>query len=120
MPLAAIASGILLVLVGLSGYLVSDAANPVTALIPAGWGILLLVPGVVAYMAPGLRKHLMHAAAGLGLLGFLLAGGRLAMVLAQGEGSTLGRLSLGAMALICAVFLALCIKSFRDARRSRS
>lgn len=41
------------------------------------------------------------------------------MVLAQGKGSTLGRSTLGAMTAICAVFLALCIKNFIDARRNR-
>ncbi|MBA3314163.1 MAG: hypothetical protein M3552_06650 [Planctomycetota bacterium] len=121
MPIAVIVCGVLLVLLGIAGYSVSDAKNPVTALIPAGWGILLIVPGIIAQAKPGLRKHGMHAAAGLALLGLLMAGGRLAMVLADDKpDSTLGVLSLAGMALICGVLLALCIKSFVDARRARS
>ena len=120
MPMTAIVAGLLLIAVGVTGYTVSDAENPVTALIPAGWGVLLILPGVIALAKPGLLKHAMHAAAGLGLVGLILAGGRLGMVLAKGEGSTLGRLSLAGMALICGVFLVLCIKSFKDARRNRT
>ncbi len=117
MPLTAIVCGGLLVVVGLLGYAVSDADHPVTALIPAGCGILLIIPGVIASAQPNLRKHLMHVAAAIGLVGLLLAGGRLSMVLARGGGSTLGMASLAAMALICSVFVVLCVKSFVDARR---
>jgi hypothetical protein len=120
MPLTAVACGLLLVGVGIAGYTVSDEPNPVTALIPAAWGILLILPGVIALAAPGLRKHLMHAAAAVGLIGLLLAGGRLGMVLAKGGGSTLGLASLTAMAAVCGVFLVLCVKSFREARRNRT
>lgn len=120
MPLTAIVCGVLLIGVGIAGYSLSGAEKSVTALIPAAAGVLLALPGLIALAKPGLRKHLMHAAAGIGLLGFLLAGGRLAMVLAQGKGSTLGRVSLAAMALICAVFVVLCVKSFIDARRNRA
>lgn len=121
MPLVTIVCGVLLVVVGVLGYTVSDAANPVTALIPAGWGILLIVPGVIAQAMPGLRKLLMHIAVVIGLIGLLLAGGRLAMVLVDDKpDSTLGLASLAAMALICGVFVVLCIKSFIDARRNRA
>ena len=120
MPLTAVVCGLLLIGVGILGYTLSDAENPVTALIPAGWGILLLIPALIALAKESARKHAMHAAATVGLIGFLLAGGRLAMVLAKGGGSTLGQISLGAMAVICLVFVILCVKSFIDARRSRT
>ena len=120
MPLTAIVCGVLLIGVGIVGYTASEADNPVTALIPAAAGVLLALPGLIAVAKPVLRKHMMHAAAGIGLLGAVLAGGRLAMVLAKGGGSTLGTLSLAAMALICAVFVVLCVKSFIDARRNRA
>lgn len=121
MPLVAIVCGLLLMGVGVGGYLISKEDNPVTALIPAGWAILLIVPGLIAQLSPGTRKHAMHAAAAFGLLGFLLAAGRLAMVLLDDKpNSPLGLFSLSSMAVICAVFVALCIKSFRDARRNRA
>jgi len=120
MPLIAIVCGLLLIAVGVAGYTLSDAESPVTALIPAGVGLLLALSGAIVQAMPGTRKHVMHFAVTVGLLGFLAAAGRLAMVLAQGKGSTLGRASLAAMAIICAVFVALCVKSFIDARRNRT
>lgn len=121
MPTTAIVSGILLMAVGVAGYsAASDQENSPTALIPAAVGLVIALLGALALAKPAWRKHAMHAAAGVGLLGLLAAGGRLGMVLARDQGSTLGRLSLAAMALICGVFLALCVKSFRDARRARA
>lgn len=120
MPLTTVVCGLLLIGVGIVGYTLSDADNPVTALIPAGWGILLALPGAVALAKESTRKHAMHVAAAIGLIGFLLAAGRLGMVLAKGGGSTLGQASLAAMALICLVFVVLCVKSFIDARRNRT
>ena len=117
-PYYAIGSGIALLLVGAVGYTLSDDGS-VTALIPAGVGALLIVCGLVARTSASALKHAMHAAAVVGLLGFLAAAGRLAMVLARGGGSTLGVASLAAMAVICAVFVGLCVKSFRDARKRR-
>ena len=120
MPLVAIVCGVLLIAVGVAGYTLAEADSPVTALIPAGVGILLLLSGAIVQMRPGSRKHVMHVAVTIGLLGFLAAAGRLAMVLARGGGSDLGKAMLGAMALICGVFVVLCVKSFIDARRNRT
>ena len=120
MPLVAIVCGVLLIGVGIAGYTLSDAESPVTALIPAGVGVLLAISGAIVQAKPSARKHVMHFAVTVGLLGFLAAAGRLAMVLAQGKGSALGRGSLAAMAVICAVFVVLCVKSFIDARRNRT
>ena len=118
-PYYAIGAGIALCLVGAAGFLLSDADSPVTALIPAGVGVVLIVCGVVARSSAAALKHGMHAAAVVGLLGFLAAAGRLAMVLVRGGGTTLGVSSLAAMAVICAVFVGLCVQSFRDARKRR-
>ena len=124
-PYYAIGCGIALILVGAAGYLLSDAASPVTALIPAAVGVLLIGCGLVARTSASALKHAMHVAAVVGLVGFLAAAGRLAMVLAKQAGdepppiSVLGVSSLAAMAVICAVFVALCVKSFRDARKRR-
>ena len=118
-PFYALGAGTLLIVVGALGYLLSEAASPVTALIPAGVGLALIVCGLIARTGPAALKHGMHAAAVVGLLGFLAAAGRLLTVAATGGGTTLGLVSLGAMAAICGVFLGLCVKSFRDARKRR-
>jgi hypothetical protein len=120
MPLISVISGLLLIGVGVAGYTLAEAESAKTALIPAAVGLLIALSGGLAVAKPGARKHAMHAAAAISLLGLLAAGGRLAMVLALGKGSPLGRSTLAAMTVICAVFLILCIKSFIDARRNRA
>ena len=60
--------GVALILLGLVGYGVTGAQSP-TALIPAAVGLLLVGLGLVA-RNPKLRMHAMHGAALVGLLGF--------------------------------------------------
>ena len=121
MPLISLLAGALLVVLGIAGYTISDAEHPGTALIPAGWGIVFLICGAIAYVSPGARKHAMHAVAVFALLGVLLPGVRLAMVLADDKpDSTLGVASLGLMAVINGILLALCVRSFIAARRNRA
>ncbi len=115
------AFGVLLVAVSLWGYLgAAEQARSATAFIPGGVGIVLLLLGALAYKE-SLRKHVMHAAAGIGLLGFLGAAARLAMVLAKGEKGVFerGPLAMLLMAILCAAFEALCVNSFIQARRAR-
>ena len=64
--------------------------------------------------------HAMHLAAMVGLLGVIGALGRPIYVLASGrELSVIALASQLLMGFLCAGFLALCVKSFIDARRSR-
>jgi len=93
-------------------------ASP-TALIPAIFGLVLALLGLISRMKDDLRKHLMHAAAAIALIGFILTAGRLVM--------NLGNLTLSAavlsqlaMALISLIFVVLAVKSFADARRNRA
>ena len=116
-PFYALGAGTLLIVVGLAGYLLSEKASPVTALIPAVPGVLLIVCGLVARTSAAALKHAMHAAAGVGLLGFLAAVGAL---VARWSGEFgLAQAVQTAMAVICGGFVALCVKSFRDARKRR-
>ena len=118
-PFYALGAGTLLIVVAAAGYLLSEARSP-TALIPAGFGAALILCGLIARTGAQALKHAMHAAAAVGLVGFLASAGRLLMVVAQGkEISGLALFSQAAMAAICGVFLALCVKSFRDARKRR-
>ena len=118
MPSTAIVCGILLILIGVVGYVNSQITGhaSVTALIPAFFGIVLTLLGVAARQKESLRKHLMHAAVVVALIGFIATAGRLV--------SKLGELSYNAavvsqvsMALVCLLFVVLSIKSFADARR---
>jgi uncharacterized membrane protein len=117
-PVVTVVCGGLLIALGLWGkYGTGTPSN--TALIPAGVGAVLVVLGVLA-LKESLLKHAMHAAAALGLLGFLAGAARFVQKWAH-DGKVEGpaALSTGLMALICAAFVALCVNSFVAARRRR-
>ncbi len=66
--------GVVLVTLGVGGYF-GTGRESWTALIPAGFGLPLLILGFVA-LQDARRKHAMHAAVALGVLGFVgTAGG---------------------------------------------
>jgi hypothetical protein len=109
-----------LIILGILGYLAAEPERrSVTALIPAFTGALLMICGVVA-MKPSSRMHAMHAAATIGLLGFLFPAGRVVMKAIRGEApSGLALFSQLGMALLCLAFVLLCVRSFIAARRDR-
>ncbi len=114
----AIVFGILLIGVGVVGYTMGGDHKSPTALIPAYEGILLAVCGITVLAKPSARKHAMHAAATLGLLGVLAAGGRLISTLVKGKvPPTLTLTSLSLMLALSAAFVVLCVASFVAARR---
>ena len=118
MPSTSIACGALLILVGIIGYVygMQGGSASITALIPAFVGIVLVILGFVAKSKENLRKHLMHVAVLIGLLGFLAGAGRILSKIGDFTLSAPVIASL-AMTLICLVFVILCVKSFIDARR---
>jgi drug/metabolite transporter (DMT)-like permease len=121
MPAAAIACGILLILIGVIGYIYGllNGNASLTALIPAVFGIVLAILGYLAKSKENLRMHIMHAAVLIGLLGFLIPAWRVLSKFNQLELSA-AVVSQVSMALVCLVFVILCIKSFIDARRNRT
>lgn len=119
MPTTAIFCGIVLILIGLVGYvngMMNDRAS-FTALIPAFIGIMLALFGFVANAKENLRKHLMHAAVVIALLGFIATAGRLVSRLSE---LTLNAavISQALTAVVCLIFVVLAIRSFAAARRS--
>ena len=111
--------GLLLIALGAGGYYGGGQAS-MTAMIPAFFGLPIALLGVVA-LKEKLRKHAMHGAVLLGLLGFVGALMRPVMKLFGEEPFELN-MAVGsqlAMAAICLVFVVLCIRSFIAARKSR-
>ncbi|MBS1792459.1 MAG: hypothetical protein JSS81_01325 [Acidobacteria bacterium] len=108
-----------LILLGVAGYVwgMIDGNASVTALIPAFFGIVIAILGAVAKSNENLRKHLMHAAVMIALIGFLVPAIRILMKLGSISFSA-AFLSQLVMALLCLVFLVLGIQSFINARRS--
>ena len=118
-----IIAGMLLTLLGLIVYffaipLGAEKAS-VTALIPTFLGVPLMLLGYFAIVKPDLRKHLMHVAVLLGALGFLAAAGRLIPGMIRNPRLGVAPVSLMLMALICGVFVVMCVRSFIAARRAR-
>lgn len=119
MPLTAIVCGILLSLIGIAGYangMMNDKAS-LTALIPFAFGTVLETLGVVARAKEGLRKHLMHAAVVVALVGFIMTAGRLIMKMSELTMSP-AVISQAATAIVCLVFVLLAVNSFIAARRN--
>jgi O-antigen/teichoic acid export membrane protein len=109
--------GLLLTLLGLGGYFLTGTSS-LTALIPAVFGLPLMLLGFIARSEQS-RKHAMHIAALLGTIGFV---GALMSLLRTPAGvrSALAVASQVTMVLLTGIFVALCVKSFVDARRARS
>jgi uncharacterized membrane protein len=107
--------GILLTLLGLVGYAMTRTS--MTALIPSLFGLVLLVLGLIA-RSESIRKHAMHAAAAVALLGCI---GALIPLLRTPSGprAAMAVFSQVAMVVLMAVFVALCVRSFIAARRAR-
>lgn len=113
----------LLIVLGLVSFIGTGSAHP-TALIPTWFGLALGVFGWLA-MSPSekRRKLFMHINVTIGLLGFLGAAGRALSSYGKARSAGLDPnwIAVGAqlaMAAILIVYVALCVKSFIDARRS--
>ena len=119
MPQISILSGLLLIALGIFGAYFSSAhgGNMVTALIPLYFGVIFAMLGLLSLARPGLRKHFMHGLAMLTLLGALMAAVSGAVRWEQMQ--PVARASAIVMMLICLATLALCVRSFIEARRAR-
>lgn len=120
MPPLAIGFGALLSIAGVLFYFLSEPHAP-TALIPLGFGVPLMILGVIGRTGDAARKHTMHVAAALSLIGTV--GGFVMALKPPAEGKEKSPLAVTEQAILgalCAIFLALCVKSFIDARRNRA
>lgn len=119
MATASIVTGLLLIALGLGGYIGTGSEHK-TALIPIAFGLPIALLGFLA-RSPARRALFMHIAVTLGLLGFI---GSLVQFLKGVNGPAWQERPIaveaqGAMALITGIFVAMCVNSFIKARRSR-
>jgi hypothetical protein len=114
--------GVLLAVVSL-GFWIAMGRTETAALHPAGVGLLLILCGALANTDnPKKRMLWMHIAVTFGLIGFLITGIRAAIELAKGTAMSINPAGFEermVVALICLVYVALCVRSFIAARRSR-
>ncbi|MCU1262604.1 MAG: hypothetical protein JWO80_5489 [Bryobacterales bacterium] len=120
MATTTILTGILLIALGLGSY-VGTGSEHKTALIPAAFGLPILILGFLA-RNPARRALTMHIAVTVGLLGFL---GSLVSFVKGVTGEALQSRPVavyaqGAMVLVTGIFVAMCVNSFIQARRSRA
>ena len=120
-PSITIALGVTLIVLGLAGYFLTGAVS-LTALIPSAFGLVLAICGAIA-RDPGKRKHAMHAAVVVALLGFLGSARGLLQIGALLNGTAArpaAVISQTIMAVVMIAFVALCVRSFIAARRARA
>jgi hypothetical protein len=121
MPRITVAFSLLYIALGLAGFFLTGAVHK-TALIPAFIGAALLVLGLLGGKE-NLRKHVMHAALLIGLLALLGTAGSLMKLPAAFDGTAQrpgAVYAQAATAVLSVVYLALGVRSFIAARRSRS
>ena len=119
---ATLVFAILLIALGLAGYLGTGSHYP-TALIPAWIGVALGFGGLLAISPSEKRRKLfMHINVTIGLLGFL--GGAAEVVRSYVHATFTYATEMAAMAskltmtALLLVYLILCVRSFVEARRS--
>lgn len=123
MPRLSVLVGVLLIVQGIIFWgLTGFEPARFTAAIPAFFGILIAGLGLVAGQVPAARMHVMHLNVLLALLG--IAGG--VVMFTKGLGSEeradgwLAKLiDQGLLAVICAVYVVFCVRSFIAARAAR-
>jgi len=117
----AIGFGVILIILGLGGYFLTGSQSW-TAMIPAFFGAVLAVLGAIA-LDPAKRKHAMHAAAALGLVGFAGAVPGVIKAFKWLGGAEPARpaavISQSIMAVLMLAFVVMCVQSFIAARRAR-
>ena len=119
MPNIAILFGRLLILLGIIGYgygMYTGNAS-LTALIPAGFGLVLMILGHASNARENLRKHLMHVAVLVGVIGFAIPTWRILSKISEFS-LTFASAMLISMAVLCLAFVVLCVNSFVNARRA--
>jgi len=124
MPRVTLYTGALLIFMGICFYVLTGSIHP-TALIPCWFGLALAISGSLAGNG-GTRKLMlfMHIAVTVGLLGFLGGAAMVIIEITKARGAPLAHpravQEQTLMAVICLVFVALCVRSFIAARRART
>jgi hypothetical protein len=109
--------GLILIVLGVVSYVITDRTS-VTALIPAIFGAVLVICALIARNESA-RKHAMHAAVAVGLIGALASLGRAVPAVMAGDAGRPAVIAQLVMAVVLLVYVALGVQSFIAARRAR-
>jgi fucose 4-O-acetylase-like acetyltransferase len=119
-----IAFGILLILLGIIGFVATGSAHP-TALIPSAIGLLFVLFGVMANTEDSKKRMLwMHISVTVALLAFLGTIPADIDTIRLSRGVSFAHpaavVEKGAMSLLCLIYVLFCVRSFIAARRLRT
>ncbi|MCC7034374.1 MAG: hypothetical protein IT179_16255 [Acidobacteria bacterium] len=117
MPATTRLVGLILMLLGIGSYLLTGRTS-VTALIPAFFGIAFVGLAFIARNESA-RKHAIHVAVAVGLVGLLGVLGRAIPAIGAGEIMRPAVLAQVVTALVLAAYVATGVQSFMAARRAR-
>lgn len=121
MPILTVVFGLLLVMLGVMS---GQQAGQIHGYIPAFFGAAFVILGAVGHLVEGARRHVMHVAAAIALLGFFGTidgligmirwglGGDAPMVPAMARAKAI-------MSVLSLIYEAMCVRSFIMARRAR-
>jgi hypothetical protein len=107
--------GLILIVLGVASYTLTGRTS-MTAMIPAFFGVVLVLCALIARKESA-RKHAMHAAVAVGMLGLLGALTRAVPAALAGDATrpaVIAQLIMGALML---VYVGLGVRSFVEARR---
>ena len=108
----------LLIVLGVASYTLTGRTS-VTALIPAFFGALFLICALIA-RTESVRKHAMHAAVALGLIGAIAPLVRAIPAALNGNATKPAVMAQLAMSAMLAVYVLLGVRSFIAARKARA
>lgn len=117
MPVTTRYFGLILIVLGVASYVLTGRTS-VTALIPAVFGAVLVICALVARNEAA-RKHAMHAAVAVGLIGALAALGRGVPAALDGGATRPAVLSQLVMGVLLLIYVGLGVQSFIAARKAR-
>jgi hypothetical protein len=117
--------GAILIAIGIYFFITTGSTHP-TALIPAWFGLALGILGLLANSGDARKRMLyMHIAVTIALLGFLFPGFMAVKDLVKAHADQMPLAHPPAvheqllMAILCLIFVLLCVRSFIAARRMR-
>ena len=111
--------GLILIVLGVASYVMTGRTS-ITAMIPAFFGAVLVICALVARANEGARKHAMHAAVAVGLIGALAALARGVPAALSGGAARPAVMSQLAMGVLLLIYVALGVQSFIAARKART
>ena len=110
--------GIILIVLGVASYQLTGRTS-LTAMIPAFFGVIFLICAMIARRSDAARRHAMHAAVAVGLIGALAALGRGIPGAINGDPMRPAVLSQLAMGVLLVIYVAMGVRSFIAARKAR-